>query len=127
MMDKVIKFLTLGMTDDQLKFLRDQAWRALVAFHMAYACGYLTLIGLPISGFAHESEMKDLRVELDGLKTSGVLQARLGIVREIRLQTTAMCSTADPSIRVAMLGTIDRLRDDYRVLTGVEYPEVRCP
>lgn len=94
-------------------------WRAMVSFHMLYACGYLAVLGVPLAGFAQKTDV-------DRLQQAVVLQARLGLVREIRLQTDIMCTTPDVSTRIALRNTIDRLREDYRSITGIEYPDPRC-
>jgi hypothetical protein len=119
MLNLIIKVLTFDLTDTELKFLRDFLWRAVVTFHMVYACGYLALLGVPLQGFAQASEVAKY-------KEAVVLQARLGIVREIRLQTTAMCRSSDMEVRNALINTIDKLREDYRAITGEIYPEARC-
>jgi hypothetical protein len=127
MLDIILKFLTGDVTPEQWKFLRAFIWRCTVAFHMAYACGYLVMIGVPLQGFAQAQDVQAQGQELARVKEAGVLYARLGIVREIRFQTVALCINADPTMRLGILGTIDRLREDYRAITGTEYPEVRCP
>lgn len=119
MLKDIWALVTAGVTPDQMQAVMRVGWRALIAFHMAYACGFLPMVGLPLQGFAMESK-------LEKIEDATVLQARLGIVREIRLTTAAMCETTDPRAREALQNTIDRLREDYRTITKAEFPQPMC-
>lgn len=121
----LFSLVTGDVTPEQRKLLLEVGWRCLVGFQMAAAWGLLTFIG--ISGFTQAQETAAIRQEVKQLKDASALQARLGIVREIRLQTDSMCSTPNMQIRGAIMNTIDKLREDYRSVTGEGYPEVRCP
>jgi hypothetical protein len=129
MMDKLLaglwNMLTGDVTPEQGKFLRDFGWRFLVTFHMCSAWGLLTFMG--ISGFTQAQETAAIKAEVSRLKDASALQTRLGIMREIRIHTTSMCAATDVTRRFEILGTIDRLREDWRQLNGETYPEVRCP
>lgn len=119
MVDWLIKMVTADLTPQQARTLMAVSWRAIISFHMLYACGYLAALGIPLDGFAQKADV-------ESLKDAVTLQARIGIVREIRLQTDVYCTTADISTKAAVRNTIDRLRDDYRILTKEVYPEPRC-
>lgn len=129
MIDKIIagvfNLMTGDATPEQAKFLKVFLWRAIVTFHMASAWGMLAFIG--ISGFTTAQETSALKDEVKQIKEASALQTRLGIVREIRIQASTMCSSPDMGIRNAIMNTIDRLREDYRSVTKETYPEVRCP
>lgn len=115
----LLKMITGELTPSEAKAFMALTWRGLVSFHMLYACGYLAMIGIPLAGFAQKTDV-------DTIQKAVVLQARLGLVREIRLQTDAMCTSADAGTRAALRNTIDRLREDYRAITSAEYPDPRC-
>lgn len=90
-----------------------------MTFHMAYACGFLALAGLPLTGFAE-------RKDVDELRQAQFLATKLSLSRELRIQTTAFCNSTDVQAKNAILWTIDRLREDYFTLTKQTYPEPRC-
>ncbi len=121
----IVSMLAGDLTAEQRKFLSDFVWRCLVTFQIAAAWGMLGFLG--ISGFTKAQETAALRQEIHEQKQASVLQARLGIVREIRAQRDTMCSTSDQVIRNTIMNTIDRLREDYRAVTGESFAEVRCP
>jgi hypothetical protein len=121
-----VSFLTFGLPADQMKSICEFSWRCIVAFHMAYACGLLASLGLPLTGFAQKAELNEVKAEVARIDKALVLQARLGIIREIREHTVILCSTTDPRAKDTIQRTIDRLREDYRTLTKTEHPEPRC-
>lgn len=127
MVEWMAKLLTGSLTPAETRLLMAIGWRVLVSFHMLYACGYLVAIGLPLTGFAQKADVEAQRQATLELKKVVDLQLRLGLAREVRLQTSVFCSTTDAVTREATWTTINRLREDYRQLTGGEtLPEPRC-
>lgn len=128
MMDKLIAFITFGLSEAELKVVRDFSWRVIVTGHMMFACGFLAFIGPAWAGFAFRQDVADINMQFSRLEESWKLQARLGVVREIRLQSEALCSLDQSSehARRAIRQTLDRLKDDYRMLTGQQYIETGC-
>src|SRR5688572_16593597 len=106
----IVNFLTFDLTPEQAKFLRDFTWRCVVTLHMAYACGYLAVLGIPLYGFAQVPRVERLEQVVE-------LQTRLGIVREIRAQTALMCASSGRT-REQIEETIDRLREDYKLVSN---------
>lgn len=112
----VADFLTLGLRADQLKLIRDVGWRAVVTFHMAYACGFLLTVGLPFSGFAHADEVKGIAAEI---REDRIERLELAIFDTRRSQCKA--NTVEAKGNYA-----ERLTDlqvKYRRLTG-SYPRI---
>jgi hypothetical protein len=120
MIEWMLKLVTGNLTPAEGRVLMAVGWRAVVSFHMLYACGYLATVGLPLTGFAQQRD-------LDEIKNITNLQLRLGLTREIRLQTNILCTSADAVAREGAQNMVDKLREDYRLLTGQNYPEQRCP
>lgn len=106
-------FLTLGLSDSQLKLVRDIGWRALVTFHMAYACGYLAIVGIPLAGFAQAEDVKQLAQIIQEDRAE---RLELAILDARRLQ----CKAPDDEKRKTYSDKLQELRLKYRQITRQE-------
>lgn len=62
--DRLLSLLIADWTPEQRKVAVTAGWRLLLAFHIAWACGWLAAIGLPMVGFAQESDVAAVKQEL---------------------------------------------------------------
>lgn len=92
-------------------------WVLTVSVHIAWACGWLSAIGL--IGFARANDMSELQ------KTVAA-SARVTISQEIRAQARVWCATEDQAIKDALARYIDGLQFEYERVAGQRYPEPPC-
>jgi hypothetical protein len=114
-LDKWLSVLMLGVPKEQQPVVVTVLWRVIMMGWVLWACGAFAVIGLP--GFS-------LATDVERLKESADISARISLAQEIRLYASARCKADDrePFDRV-----IDRLQLDYERITGGRYPEPRCP
>jgi hypothetical protein len=109
-----------GLTRDQQQLILRVLWVIAVSGHIAWVCGFLAFAGLQ-SPFARASE-------LEKVAQAAKVSARISLQQELRAQTRLACSLSDPGQRATVERTIDKLREEYRAVTGGEsYPETICP
>lgn len=96
-------------------------WRIAVSLSIAgiflYILWSLGALGMP--GLALASDVNDLKRTAD-------LSARLQLANEIRIQARARCSVTDAA-RDGIERYIESLQAEYERITGARYPEPRCP
>ena len=108
---------TYGFTDKQLAATVTLLWRLLVTFHIAWVCGFLISFGFNPPFVAAET-MKEVDIKVQKLTAAIKLTTKLALLREIRIQKTLLCTLTDPKLIEGVRYTLDRLREDYRELTG---------
>lgn len=92
-------------------------WVLVVSAHIAWACGWLTAIGLV--GFARADELKELRQTVQA-------SARVTLSQEIRAQARVRCLSNDAQIRDSITRYIDSLQNEYERIAGGRFPEPPC-
>lgn len=92
-------------------------WVLLVSVHIAWACGWLSVIGL--AGFAKAEEVRDIRQTIEA-------SARVTLGREIREQALIRCRATDPAVRDSLTRYIDALQGEYERIAKQRYPEPPC-
>jgi hypothetical protein len=101
---------------DQALILR-VLWVLFVSMHIAWACGWLTAIGLV--GFARADEMDQLQQTLRA-------SARVTLSQEIRAQSRVRCATTDQNVFDSLTRYIDSLQGEYGRIAGQRFPEPDC-
>ena len=101
---------------DQALLLR-VLWVLLVSAHIAWACGWLSVLGL--SGFAKAENV-------DKLQQTVASSARVTLSQEIRAQARVRCQSTDPAVRDSITRYIDSLQTEYERVAGQRYPEPQC-
>lgn len=131
--------------DDRRKFMRI-SFRFAVAFHIAWACGFLQPVGL--IGFAWASDVSDainhtekvhaellapVNKRLDEisaqLKETQELSKKLlvgQLTQQLRDLHRIRCMTGDQSTRYRLEQDIEEAQINYRLLTGERYPLTPC-
>jgi hypothetical protein len=108
-----------GLTRDQRRLLIRIAWVLGVSGHIAWVCGFLSIIGLA-SPFARADRVEKL-------ERSAQISARISLAQEYRVQVRAYC-VVDERYKEGVLIIIERIRSDYTEITnGQTLPEPRCP
>lgn len=92
-------------------------WVLVVSIHIAWACGWLSALGLV--GFARASEVSQIQQTVNA-------SARVTLSQEIRAQIRARCSTTDQTIADSLTRYIDSLQAEYERIAGQRYPELPC-
>lgn len=101
---------------DQALLLR-VLWVLLVSAHIAWACGWLTAIGL--AGFAKAENVEKLQQTVNA-------SARVTLSQEIRAQARVRCQSNDAAVRDSITRYIDSLQFEYERVAGQRYPEPPC-
>lgn len=101
---------------DQALLLR-VLWVLSVSIHIAWACGWLTALGL--IGFARADDVHNIQKTIDAT-------ARVTLSQEIRAQISLRCRVPDQSVKDSITRYVDSLQDDYERITGHRYPEAQC-
>lgn len=109
--------LAFGLTPRQQTLVIRIAWVVVVSTHIAWACGFLTILGL--SGFARADDVRELQ------KTVAA-SARVTISQEIRQQVRVRCATKDQNVADSLTRYIDNLQVEYERLAGQRFPEPPC-
>ena len=92
-------------------------WVITVSIHIAWACGWLSAIGL--IGFARANEVSQIQQTVNA-------SARVTLSQEIRAQIRVRCSTTDQPIIDSLTRYIDGLQLEYERIAGQRYPEIPC-
>lgn len=100
----------------QALFLRI-LWVLVVSIHIAWACGWLSMLGLV--GFARANEVSQIQQTVNA-------SARVTLSQEIRAQVRVRCSTSDQAIADSLTRYIDGLQTEYERIAGQRYPELPC-
>lgn len=114
-MDKVLNILLFGVPNEQRGMVITVLWRTLMVGWVLWTLGAFASIGL--TGFA-------LATDVERLKESADISARISLAQEIRLYVAQRCKADDPE---PFNRVIERLQVDYQRITGERYPEGRCP
>jgi len=116
----VFSALSLGfqLNRNQQALVLRILWVLVVTLHIAWACGWLSLLGL--AGFAKAEDLGRLQKTLDA-------SARVTLSQEIRAQARLRCTATDQGIADSITRYIDSLQDEYERITGQRYPEPTCP
>ena len=131
--------------EDRRSFMR-LAFRFAVAFHIAWACGFLQPVGL--IGFAwatdvdeaishtektHAELLAPVNKRLDEisaqLKEQQILARRLlvgQLTQQLRDLHRIRCMTTDPNTRYRLESDIEEAQGNYRLLTAERYPLTPC-
>lgn len=84
MLDRALQFLTMDLTKHQLQGVVKVAYRGGVLIHIAFACGYLAMFGLP--GFAGAGEISGLRGQVARLSAEFQKDQAAEAVQALELQ-----------------------------------------
>jgi hypothetical protein len=72
MLDKLVSLFFGDTTPEQRRFATRLLFRGILVVHVAWACGWLALAGLPLPGFAQASDVdqvkRDLTERIDEVK-----------------------------------------------------------
>lgn len=110
----------MGLNRGQQQLIIRTLWVLFVTTHILWVCGWLAFLGLA-GPFAKADEVSDLRRSI-------VVVEKLQITQEMRVQTIYWCKAKDEGEKVAFEEALDRLRDEYKRITGGEQPpEFKCP
>lgn len=102
---------------DQALILR-VLWVLTVSIHIAWACGWLTAIGLV--GFARADDVSQVQKTVNA-------SARVTLSQEIRAQIRVRCVSTDQNVVDSLTRYIDSLQVEYERIAGQRYPEAECP
>jgi len=112
--------LGMGLTRGQQQLIIRTLWVLLVTTNALWTWGLLAWMGLT-APFARA-------VTVEELQHTVMISARLQLIQELRVQTLYWCSAKDGQEKFSVEQTLDRLRDEYRRITGGETPpEFKCP
>lgn len=109
----------MGMTENQQRLLVRTGWVLIVTVHILWVCGWLAWAGFA-SPFAAAHEVEDLKQSVN-------ISARLALTQEIRAQIELMCSQPTLVAKKAVAGTIDKLLIEYKKIAGEPYPYPKKP
>lgn len=110
---------TYGFTEKQLAKTVTLIWRLLVTGHILWVCGFLAVVGLA-SPFVRLEAVEPITEQVAELTDTIKLTTKLALLRELRVQQDIYCATPDTRLKAGIQYTIDRLKEDYRKLMGVE-------
>lgn len=82
MFKQVFEIFIGDMTPEQKRFFIRTAFRFLLVFHIAWACGWLAFMNLP--GFAQAGELADVKNDLTTLMTKQNIETRTSFETEIK-------------------------------------------
>lgn len=112
--------LGMGLTKKQQQLVIRTLWVLLVTTNMLWIWGFLGWLGLAVP-FARADTVTELQHTV-------MISARLQLTQELRVQTIYWCQAKDGQEKLAVEQTLDRLRDEYKRITGGETPpEFKCP
>ncbi len=92
-------------------------WVLFVSIHIAWACGWLSALGLV--GFARADEMSKVQQTVNA-------SARVTLSQEIRAQVRVRCASIDQNVVDSLTRYIDSLQIEYERIAGQRYPETTC-
>jgi hypothetical protein len=111
------KWLTVGLSDEQVRGAIIVGWRLVLVAHIAFACGWLTFLGLP--GFALASDQRNTDAKL-----TKILQ--LQISERIRSLSYERCVVIGHDAKARKAGEIEEWQLQYKQISGERYPEPGC-
>lgn len=132
---KWFEILTFDLTSDQKKLLFRVSWRLLLMFHVAWACGLFSFIGL--QGFLQASDMDNevkpikqelvqQRLFLEQMSKALTDSLAAGVASDIRVKIARRCKEKDRLERERLNKEIDKLQDQYVEYKTIRYPEPNC-
>ncbi len=65
MLNRVLQYITHDLTHAEMNAVVRVGWRSLLAIHIVWACGYLSVLGIP--GFARASDTSGVKAEVAAL------------------------------------------------------------
>lgn len=115
----VFSALALGfqLNRRQQALLLRVGWVIIVTTHIAWACGWLGVLGL--IGFARADELSKLQQTV-------AASARVTLSQEIRAQNRVRCASTDQAVKDSITRYIDSLQTEYEKIAGQRYPEPPC-
>lgn len=111
------KWLTAGLSEEQVRGAITVGWRLALVVHIAFACGWLGFLGLP--GFAMASDQKATDTKL-----TKILQ--LQISDRIRSLSYERCLLIGQDQKARKASEIEEWQLQYRQISGERYPEPGC-
>lgn len=109
--------LGFGLNRRQQALILRILWVLGVSLHIAWACGWLAVIGLV--GFARADDVHSLQQTVNA-------SARVTLAQEIRAQSHIRCQVSDQAVRDALTRYIDTLQYDYERISGQRLTEPLC-
>lgn len=106
-----------NLTRSQQALVLRILWVLTVSIHIAWACGWLSAIGL--IGFARANEVSQIQQTVNA-------SARVTLSQEIRMQARVRCAATDPAVRDSLTRYIDSLQVEYERVAGQRFPEPPC-
>jgi hypothetical protein len=100
-----------GLTPKQRQLIIRVLWVLAVSAHMAYVCGIFAFMGIGVAPFARSEDV-------EGMKRASVVNARIQIIQEMRVQKNAWCKIADDATRDSILRYLVRLQGELKEITG---------
>lgn len=108
-----------ALTKEQRRLLIRVFWVLLVTVQMLYVHGFLAYLGLA-APFARAADVEDL-------KRAAMVNARIQIIQEMRVQKTAFCRTTDEQTRDSIIRYLVRLQGELKDITNeVEPVQPNC-
>lgn len=108
-----------ALTKEQRRLLIRVFWVLLVTVQMMYVHGLLAYLGIA-APFARAADVEDL-------KRASLVNARIQIIQEMRLQKTAFCRTSDEQTRDSIIRYLVRLQGELKEITSeVEPVQPNC-
>lgn len=114
MLDRIVQFLAHDLTKEQVTGVVKTGWRALILVHIAYACGALSMFGLP--GFARASDDESLKQQVARLSDQIEKSEAVGKVAKLELELQGI----DEQIftieaRLAEIGRLGQVADSLYI------------
>lgn len=100
-----------GLTKKQRQLIIRVLWVVAVSLHAAYVCGILAVAGIGAAPFARAEDVENL-------KRSSVVQARIQILQEMRDQKRSFCQISDERTRDSIMRYMIRLQGELKEITG---------
>lgn len=115
-----IGFLTtaFGLNAKQQRLVVQIGWVVIVTTHIAWACGWLAMLGL--AGFVKADDFRELQ-------QTTITSARVTISKEIREQAVIRCRVTDPVVAESITRYIEGLQSEYERITKTRVAEPACP
>jgi len=113
------KWLLFGLSETQIDGIFTFSWRAIIVFHIAWACGWLGAFGLG-GGFAAAADVEKFKNEVSSMKLE-ILEEQIwdSRVRQCEAINAQQNSTAYGKRLSVLLG-------EYRFRTKQEYQLLPC-
>lgn len=111
------KWLTVGLSEEQVRGVVVVGWRALLLAHVAFAFGWLAWAGLP--GFAYAGDVTSVRNDVSSIKVE-LLEQRIFDTR------VRQCESASAEPRTFYREKLQELLRKYRDLTAADYRLPSC-